>query len=118
MKRSRTGSAAGKAPALASVATVQVPLPLLAVLADAQTAFFGLCLTAGQQVFQTLMEQDRTQLRGPKNVPDPARPTPFIIDGGTGLRKAIRETSGALGLVQRCQVHYADQRIMPSATRG
>src|SRR5712692_5671656 len=73
MKRSRTRSAAGKAPALASVATVQVPLPLLAVLADAQTAFFGLCLTAGQQVFQTLMEQDRTQLCGPKNVPDPAR---------------------------------------------
>jgi putative transposase len=73
MKRSRTGSPAGKAPALASVATVQVPLPLLAVLADAQTAFFGLCLTAGQQVFQTLMEQDRTQLCGPKNVPDPAR---------------------------------------------
>jgi len=38
---------------------VQVPLPLLAVLADVKTAFFGLCLTAGQQVFQTLMEQDR-----------------------------------------------------------
>jgi transposase-like protein len=52
---------------------VQVPLPLLAVLADAKTAFFGLCLTAGQQVFQTLMEQDREQLCGPKNVPDPDR---------------------------------------------
>ncbi|HEY6242063.1 MAG TPA: IS256 family transposase [Burkholderiales bacterium] len=52
---------------------MQVPLPLLAVLADAKTAFFGLCLTAGQQVFQTLMEQDRTQLCGPKNVPDPTR---------------------------------------------
>src|SRR5262249_43186974 len=33
------------------------------------------------------------------------RPLLFIIDGGTGLRKAIRETTGALGLVQRCQVH-------------
>jgi len=42
----------------------------------------------------------------------------FIIDGGSGLRKAIRETSGGLGLVQRCQVHYADQRIMPSSIRG
>jgi transposase-like protein len=52
---------------------VQVPLPLLDVLADAKTAFFGLCLTAGQQVFQTLMEQDRAQLCGPKNVPDPTR---------------------------------------------
>ncbi len=73
MKRSRTGSSAGKAPAAPPVATVQVPLPLLAVLADAKTAFFGLCLTAGQQVFQTLMEQDRLQLCGPKNVPDPDR---------------------------------------------
>src|SRR5712691_4228648 len=73
MKRSRTGSSAGKAPAISSVATVQVPLPLLAVLADAKTAFFGLCLTAGQQVFQTLMEEDRAQLCGPKNVPNPDR---------------------------------------------
>ncbi len=73
MKRSRTGSSAGKAPAVSPSATVQVPLPLLAVLADAKTAFFGLCLTAGQQVFQTLMEQDRMQLCGPKNVPDPDR---------------------------------------------
>jgi putative transposase len=73
MKRSRTGSPAGKAPATSPVTTVQVPLPLLDVLADAKTAFFGLCLTAGQQVFQTLMEQDRAQLCGPKNVPDPER---------------------------------------------
>jgi putative transposase len=73
MTRSRTRSAAGKAPALPSVATVQVPLPLLAVLADAKTAFFGLCLTAGRQVFQTLMEQDRAQRCGPKNVPNPDR---------------------------------------------
>src|SRR3989442_2942246 len=73
MKRSRTGSPAGKAPAIPPVATVQVPLPLLDVLADAKTAFFGLCLTAGQQVFQTLMEQDRAQLCGPKNVPNPDR---------------------------------------------
>lgn len=73
MERSRTGSSAGKAPAVSPVATVQVPLPLLAVLADAKTAFFGLCLTAGQQVFQTLMEQDREQLCGPKSVPNPNR---------------------------------------------
>ena len=73
MKRSRTGSSAGKAPAVSSVATLQVPLTLLAVLADAKTAFFGLCLTAGQQVLQTLMEQDRAQLCGPKNVPNPDR---------------------------------------------
>lgn len=73
MKRSRTGARAGKAPAEPAVATVQVPLPLLDVLADVKTAFFGLCLTAGQQVFQTLMEQDREQLCGPKYRPNPNR---------------------------------------------
>ncbi|MBX3026885.1 IS256 family transposase [bacterium] len=52
---------------------VQVPLPLVTVLADAKTAFFGLCLTAGQQVFEALMEQDREQLCGPKHLPNPAR---------------------------------------------
>lgn len=73
MKRSRTASPARKAPAVRSAATVQLPLPLLDVLADAQTAFFGLCLTAGQHVFQTMMEHDREQLCGPKNVPNPQR---------------------------------------------
>jgi len=73
MKKSRTGSTAGKAPASTPVATVQVPLPLLDVLAEAKTAFFGLCLVAGQQVFETMMERDREQLCGPYNVPNPAR---------------------------------------------
>ena len=73
MPRSRTRPSARKARAVPALATVQVPLPLLAVLADAKTAFFGLCLTAGQQVFQAMMEHDRAQLCGPKNVPNPAR---------------------------------------------
>ena len=73
MKRSRTGSPAGKAPVGPRVTTVQVPLPLLEALADAKTAFFGLCLTAGQQVFATMMEHDREVLCGPKNVPNPDR---------------------------------------------
>src|SRR5262249_23755784 len=29
----------------------------------------------------------------------------FVIDGGTGLRKALRETCGPSAIVQRCQVH-------------
>jgi transposase-like protein len=73
MKKSRTGSPAGEALASPPLATVQLPLPLLDVLADTRTAFFGLCLDAGQQVLLTLMEQDREQLCGPKNVPDPER---------------------------------------------
>jgi len=29
----------------------------------------------------------------------------FVIDGGKGLRKAIREVFGGWALLQRCQVH-------------
>lgn len=73
MRKSRTGSPAGEALASPLVATVQLPLPLLDVLADTRTAFFGLCLDAGQQVLRAMMEQDRERLCGPKNVPNPAR---------------------------------------------
>src|SRR6266478_3687440 len=72
MKKSRTGSPAGEALASPAVATVQLPLPLLDVLADTRTAFLGLCLEAGQQVLTAMMERDR-RLCGPKNVPDRAR---------------------------------------------
>jgi putative transposase len=73
MKRSRTGSFAGEVHTSPPVATVQVPLPLLDVLQDTRTAFFGLCLDAGQQVLRTMMEEDREQLCGPKHVPNPER---------------------------------------------
>src|SRR5262249_41533293 len=51
----------------------KVPLPLLDVLTDTCTAFFSLCLDAGQQVLRTMMEQDRERLCGPKHVPNSAR---------------------------------------------
>src|SRR6266446_8288648 len=73
MKKSRTGSSAREALASPPVATVQLPLPVLDVLVDTRTAFFGLCLDAGQQVLRTLMEQERARLCGPKNVPTPER---------------------------------------------
>jgi putative transposase len=73
MKKSRTGSLVGKALTSPGVATVQVPLPLLDVLTETRTAFFGLCLDAGQQVLRTMMEQDREQLCGPRHVPNPTR---------------------------------------------
>jgi putative transposase len=41
----------------------------------------------------------------------------LVIDGGKGLRKAVREVFGSLGLVHRCRIHYAEQRIMPSWDR-
>src|SRR5438094_8395134 len=73
MKKSRTGSPSREALASPTVATVQFPLPLLDVLADTRTAFFGLCLEAGEQVLRTMMEHDRERLCGPKNVPNPDR---------------------------------------------
>jgi putative transposase len=74
MKKTRTRSKVGEA--LASppaIATVQLPLPLVDILTDTRTAFFGLCLEAGQQVLLTMMEADRTALCGPPHVPDPQR---------------------------------------------
>jgi putative transposase len=73
MKKSRTGSLVREAVTSPPVATVQLPLPLLDVLADTRTAFFGLCLEAGQEVLRTMMEQDREQLCGPKHIPNAAR---------------------------------------------
>jgi hypothetical protein len=63
MPRSRIGSFAREEVASPPVATVQLPLPLLDVLADTRTAFFGLCLEAGQQVLDAMMEQDRVRSR-------------------------------------------------------
>jgi transposase-like protein len=49
---------------------VQVPLPVLGALANAENAFFDLCVDVGQQVFSVLMEQDREALCGPKGKHD------------------------------------------------
>ena len=45
---------------------------------------------------------------------DPAVARLFIVDGAKALSKAIRATFGKNSLIQRCQVHYADIRIMPT----
>jgi transposase-like protein len=73
MKKTRTRIVTGEELAVPAVATVQLPLPLLDVLADTRTAFFGLCLAAGQQVLTAMMEQDRDRLCGPMHVPNPDR---------------------------------------------
>ena len=86
MKRSRTGSSVEKAPVVPAAVRVQVPLPLVDVLADMRTSFFGLCLTAGQQVFQAMMEQDREQLCGPRNVPNPER---RAVRGGSAPSEVV-----------------------------
>ena len=78
---------------------------LLAVGVDAQGTKHVLALREGTTENATVCRALLADLR--ERGLDLDRPTLFIIDGGTGLRKAIRETSGALGLVQRCQVHKA-----------
>ena len=104
MKRSRTGSPVAEAPAGPAVVSVPVPLPWIDVLADRKTSFFGLCLTAGQQVFHAMMEQDRAHLCGPKNRPNPARralrggsaPSEVVL-GGRRIampRLRVRSTAG------------------------
>ena len=37
-----------------------------------------------------------------------------VIDGGKGLRRALQDVLGTAAVIQRCQLHYAEQRIMPS----
>jgi len=48
------------------VATIQVPLPLAGALMNAKQGLFELVVTAGLQVFEAMLEQDREALCGPK----------------------------------------------------
>lgn len=52
---------------------VQLSLPVVGVLRDVQSAFFGLCIKAGKAVLAAMMESERTALCGPKGVPDDQR---------------------------------------------
>ena len=52
---------------------VQLPLPLLSLLKTAREGFFDLCVLVGQQALHALMEQDRTELCGPRWSRDPSR---------------------------------------------
>lgn len=40
-----------------------------------------------------------------------------MIDGAKALAAAVKEVFGGLAAVQRCTLHYAEQRIMPSWDR-
>jgi len=54
-------------------ATVQIPLPLLSALEDAESAFFGVCVETGKQVLAVMMEHDRIALCGPAGRHDSGR---------------------------------------------
>ena len=62
---------ARKSPRLQAVerptaATVQIPLPVLGAFASIERSYFDLCIRAGQQVLDAMMEQDRPELCGPR----------------------------------------------------
>ena len=54
-------------------ATVQIPLPVLGAFAGIARSSVELCIRAGQQVLDAMMEQDRTELCGPRWKRDPER---------------------------------------------
>ena len=69
---------ARKSPRLQAVerptaATVQIPLPVLGAFASIERSYFDLCIRAGQQVLDAMMEQDRPELCGPRWKRDPNR---------------------------------------------
>src|SRR4030042_3097732 len=77
-------------------ATVQIPLPLLSALEDAESAFFGLCVETGKQVLAAMMENDRIALCGPAGRHDAERqatrggssPSAVVLGGRRiGLRR-------------------------------
>ena len=82
---------------------VQFSLAMPEVLKDVKHAFLGLCIEAGKQALEAMMEADRVALCGPKGVPD-------------GQRKAMRggstHSSVVLGGqrmgVQRLRVRSVD----------
>jgi putative transposase len=53
---------------------VELPLPMLAALEDIEHALFGICIDAGKQVLNAMMEHDRTALCGLAFKPDDQRP--------------------------------------------
>ncbi len=68
-RKSRRLQAVERPPA----ATVQIPLPVLGAFASIERSYFELCIRAGQQVLDAMMEQDRTALCGPRWKRDPDR---------------------------------------------
>ena len=85
--------------------SVEIPLPLLATLQDAEHAFLGLCVDTGKQVLAAMMEQDRIGVCGRAGRHDPGReagragsaPSSVVLGGrriGIGrLRVRTREGS-------------------------
>jgi putative transposase len=48
---------------------------------------------------------------------DATRGILFVVDGGKAIAKAVDDVYGTLAVTQRCRLHYADLRIMPTSCR-
>ena len=85
-------------------ATVRIPVPFLDVLASIEHSFFDLCIAAGRQVLDAMIEQDREALCGPRSRRDPDRragragtTTSEVTLGGRRIRiprPRVRSTAG------------------------
>lgn len=74
MTKTRTGRRRDQAPTLSpGTVTVQMPLPMFALMNGIGDDFHALCIDAGRQVLGAMMEHDRTALCGPKWKPRPER---------------------------------------------
>jgi transposase-like protein len=76
---------------------------LIALGVDVQGNKHVLALHEGTTENATVCKALLTDLR--ERGLDLDRPMLFVIDGGSGLRKALRETCGATAVIHRCQVH-------------
>jgi transposase-like protein len=84
-------------------ALVEVPLPLLGALANTRNAFFELCVDAGRQVLDAMMEQDREWLCGPLWKRDPER-----VAGRAGSTRSAVTLGGRRVRVDRPRVRNRD----------
>jgi len=99
MSKGLTKSASRQELVVAQTARVELPLSLLAVLEDTQSAFFGLCVDAGQQVLGALMEADRTGLCGPTGRHDAGR-----THGRAGFARSAVVLGGRTIAIERPRV--------------
>jgi putative transposase len=79
--------------------TVEIPLPLLGALTSTRNAFFELCVDAGRQVLDAMMEQDREAFCGPRWKRDPER-----VAGRAGTTRSEVTLGGRRIRVQRPRV--------------
>jgi len=85
--------------------TVEIPLPLLGALTSTRNAFFELCVDAGRQVLDAMMEQDREAFCGPRWKRDPER-----VAGRAGTTRSEVTLGGRRIGVQRPRVRSREGR--------